>query len=538
MGTLKLKHVVWSVIVLMSAFVFLQSGVILNSVNSVEGKVQRYSSYDQEIVHKAYQLRMAVIQVQQWLTDISATRAQDGLNDGFDEAQQQAQRFRQLLDELMRLDPQHKKEYAAMLPKFENYYAKGKAMAEAYVAEGPTAGNAMMAEFDNAAEQLSAMVDPFLQRTQNESRRVLTELQQNSHTVRVSTMVFMGIGIVVILITYFGSMVGIIKPVETITERIKDIAEGEGDLTKKLDASKRNEIGELAHWFNTFTDKIQLVVQEVVSATKSVNEAVVQMTKVTADTNNAMQRQQIQTEQVATAMNEMSATVAEVSKNAATASEEVKNSSAQANTGKQVVTQTIDSISNVATEVERAAEVIQVLEQDSENIGKVLDVIRNIAEQTNLLALNAAIEAARAGEQGRGFAVVADEVRTLASRTQESTQEIQTMIERLQTGAQEAVNVMDVGRSQVEASVDQAMNAGAALDSITTAVGTIADMSMQIASAAEQQSVVAEQINENVVVINESAQQTSQSTQLAASCSTELSGQVAKLQQLVSRFQV
>jgi methyl-accepting chemotaxis protein len=234
----------------------------------------------------------------------------------------------------------------------------------------------------------------------------------------------------------------------------------------------------------------------------------------------------------------MSATVAEVSQNAEQTSEEVKTSDEQALQGKQVVTKTIDAISNVANEVERAAQVIHTLEQNGENIGKVVDVIKNIAEQTNLLALNAAIEAARAGEQGRGFAVVADEVRTLANRTQQSTQEIQTMIETLQSGTSEAVKVMDSGKKEVEHSVEQAMNAGASLDAITTAMATISEMTVQISSASSQQSEVAEQINENVANINRTAHDTAQSAHAAANSSENLLGLSEKLQNLVVRFKI
>lgn len=253
-------------------------------------------------------------------------------------------------------------------------------------------------------------------------------------------------------------------------------------------------------------------------------------------TSQGVLQQQNEIDQVAAAINEMSATVQEVARNAAAASQATLRADQEANKGKNVVAQTIHAINTLASEVESAAGVIARLEGDSASIGRVIDVIRSIAEQTNLLALNAAIEAARAGEQGRGFAVVADEVRTLAQRTQQSTQEIQQMIERLQSGAMEAVQVMAQGRMQAQASVEQAAFAGASLASITEAVTTITDMNTQIASAAEEQSTVAEEVNRNVVNISRSAEQTAERSQRTSQSSETLFKLSTQLEEIVGQF--
>lgn len=332
------------------------------------------------------------------------------------------------------------------------------------------------------------------------------------------------------------SMIG--KPLCQTVEAMREISEGEGDLTRRLDDSGNNEISRLATAFNNFAEKVRSMVSQVYGSTTQLSSAAEVMSVIVDETNRATQQQQTETSMVVTAMNEMTATVQEVARHATDAAEAANNADKFSTEGKQVVNSTMQSIESLSTEVHSAANVIGQLEKDSENIGAVLDVIKGIAEQTNLLALNAAIEAARAGEQGRGFAVVADEVRTLASRTQQSTQEIQEMIEKLQAGAQSAVKVMNDGRAKAEKSVDQAAKAGSSLESITNAVSLIKDMNMQIATAAEQQSAVAEEINKNIVNISDIVDKSVDSAGQTASASNELAQLSSELQQLVNQFKV
>jgi methyl-accepting chemotaxis protein len=227
-----------------------------------------------------------------------------------------------------------------------------------------------------------------------------------------------------------------------------------------------------------------------------------------------------------------------VARNASSAADEAHTADLEAQQGKQVVSETTQAISSLANEVDNASTVIQKLESDSESISSILDVIRGIAEQTNLLALNAAIEAARAGEQGRGFAVVADEVRSLANRTQESTQEIQKMIEKLQSGASDAVEVMVKGRDWANTSVEKAEQAASALERITKAVDVINSMNTQIATAAEEQSAVAQEIDRNVTNIHQVSNQTADGATQTAGASDELARLATDLQQLVSHFKL
>ncbi len=330
----------------------------------------------------------------------------------------------------------------------------------------------------------------------------------------------------------------IIRPICQAGDAMEDIAEGDGDLTRRLEANGSNEVAMLARSFNKFAEKVRLLVADVTRHTEEVAAASEEMSNITKLTNDGVNKQRSEIDQVASAMNEMTATVQEVAKNATEASASANNADTETVGGKRIVLATIEAINHLAAEVNTATGVIKQLEQQSENIGGVLDVIKGIAEQTNLLALNAAIEAARAGEQGRGFAVVADEVRTLASRTQDSTREIEVMIEQLRSGTRNAVEVMEKGHHAAQAGVEQAAEAGASLEKITTAVATISDMNTQIASAAEEQSAVAEEINRNVVNINSMAEEVTHGAAQTSTSSESLAQLALQLQNLVRQFKI
>ncbi|OBS09817.1 hypothetical protein Thpro_020867 [Acidihalobacter prosperus] len=339
-----------------------------------------------------------------------------------------------------------------------------------------------------------------------------------------------------LLVAWLGRSVT--RPLGLVTERLAEIAAGEGDLTQRLDEHREDEVGALARAFNRFVDRIQQLIRQVSGSTAQLAAAAEELSATSDETRGHVRRQQSETDQVAAAMNQMSATVQEVARHANEAAQAARAADGEARQGRQVVGQTVGAIDALATEVEQAAQVIQALESDSEQIGRVLEVISGISEQTNLLALNAAIEAARAGEQGRGFAVVADEVRTLARRTQDSTEEIRGMIERLQVGARNAVTVMDSGRDRAHAGVGQARAADQSLDAITRSVARINDMNALIASAAEEQSSVASEIDRNVNNISQVTQQTSAGSEQTASASEELARLAAQLQSLIGQFRI
>jgi len=340
-----------------------------------------------------------------------------------------------------------------------------------------------------------------------------------------------------IVIAWFISL-GIIRPIDITTQTMSNIADGDGDLTLRLNIKGNDEIAHLSGAFNQFAAKVHSTIEQVSVATAQLSNSAVKLTAITHETQSDTLMQQQETEQVAAAMNQMSATVQEVAHNATEAADSAQKAHDASEVGKQVVSEVSVQINELATEIEVATDAVAHLESETANIDGVLEVIRNIADQTNLLALNAAIEAARAGEQGRGFAVVADEVRTLASRTQASTLDIQKMIEQLQLGAKKTVDVMKSSRGFTDACVHQASLADQALDQISTAVSTITEMNIQIASAANEQCAVSNEINKNITNINDIVAKTTDAASHTALASEDLSNLSSQLDTLVGQFKI
>ncbi|AZD27198.1 Methyl-accepting chemotaxis sensor/transducer protein [Pseudomonas chlororaphis] len=328
----------------------------------------------------------------------------------------------------------------------------------------------------------------------------------------------------------------IVIPLRQTLKVVERVASG--DLSENLQVERRDELGQLQRAMQRMTLSLRELIGGISDGVTQIASAAEQLSAVTEQTSAGVNSQKVETDQVATAMNEMAATVQEVARNAEEASEAAVAADQQAREGDKVVGEAIAQIERLAAEVGNSTAAMGHLKQESDKIGSVLDVIKSVAQQTNLLALNAAIEAARAGEAGRGFAVVADEVRSLAQRTQKSTEEIEELIVGLQNGTQEVANIMDNSRDLTDSSVELTRRAGGSLENITRTVSAIQAMNQQIAAAAEQQSAVAEEINRSVLNVRDVSEQTSAASEETAASSVELARLGTHLQTLVGRFRV
>ena len=354
------------------------------------------------------------------------------------------------------------------------------------------------------------------------------ELQQN---LIISCIMLL---VTIALTAWIGNRIS--HPLEEVVDALNDIASGEGDLTRRLKSNGDDEVGRLSRAFNQFVGQIQDVVSQVGGTSQHVFELADRLKTASGQFIDQMQGHRRETEQVVTAVTEMSSTAQEVASSAANAATATSAASHEAADAQGVVATATRSINDLVGEVDQASQVIGQLEQETSKIGSVVEVIRGIAEQTNLLALNAAIEAARAGEQGRGFAVVADEVRSLAGRTQQSTLEINSMLQRLQAGVAQAVQVMDTSQERSQQTVQETSKIAHSLDGVATAVDTINEMNLQIATAAEEQNAVSEEINRNLVAIQHIVEQLALAAEDSERSTRDLADTGHQLNDLVSRF--
>lgn len=446
----------------------------------------------------------------------------------------------ELLQNIKSIDPSLSPDINGILKSFNDYYnlafdvSKSMVDGTADYSKLGELSTTMNNSYDNAVKSLTNFKDKRTSAFQTDIRDASDRGQ--------STVLIGGVMALVTIILLFATAVPIVNGIKgsivQVVNSLKDIAQEDGDLTVRIRSDNKDEIGDLVHWFNQFMEKLQGVVKDIVNSSLPLTQLALNLNQLTDDTNKTIDVQQRSASQAKTAVDDMTQSVSAVAESAAEAANAAGDASNAADDGQQVVNHTVLSIQELAANVEDTAEVIRKLEADSNQVGVVLDVIKGIAEQTNLLALNAAIEAARAGEQGRGFAVVADEVRTLASRTQQSTEQIQKTIEQLQNAARSAVSVMAKGTEQATSSVETANKAGASLAVITETISRITRMNDQIARATGEQQTVATTISNNVDEIHHRTEETAASSKELASVSAELARLAKHLEGITKQFKV
>ncbi len=498
MKSLRISHLLLIFAVLLGVLVILQSYLMLKQANKLSSDLSYTAQELIPSIQKTGELKTLVINVQQWYTDISATRALDGLDDGFEEAEKSANQFRQTLKDLIRINPDHKEIYQKLLPVFEEYVDVGHEMAQRYIDGGPDKGNPFMAVFDASAVKINDAVDGMLMQLERDIHQDLeSELKEVSNN-RLLIIIFAGSFTVLLLILLTAGHFRIVVPSRYLAQELTIIAAG--DFSRTVKSSNNDEFGEIAVAADKIVTQLGNSLRDITSAGMQVSAYAHALTYVIEEVHQNVEKQAKGTDMVVVSMGELAQlgqTVVIESAQAAEVSAEVQ---AEAKKGDELLENSLSASMQLAERMSQAKETVNELAQSSNKINEIMSVIQGIAEQTNLLALNAAIEAARAGEQGRGFAVVADEVRTLASRTQESAMQISSMIQNLQTKANETVQLITENQSQASDNAELSQKAIEALRYIFDAIDNLNQLNGNIIHASEAQ---AEKYQEVEAVITE-----------------------------------
>lgn len=526
---------------LVSGLMLLTFGALLAVSVAMLTGVGEVTGQNRVLTHamlKAKEARYDVVQIQQFLTDAGASATEDS----FGEAGEHLQAANENLQALGRDMPELKADTDRLLPQIKQLHDIGVAMARAYIDEGRDAGNAIMKRpgdgLDDLSSALAADIDRLVGRLQAQLDASETSVQQRvDASVRTIVSVMLGVAVLtglLMLVLYRRT----IPPLRRLRRSMHDIAEGEGDLTVRLPTDGSREISDVSAGFNAFVGRILQMVKKVAGDSVMLATTSDHLSRSAEKTLSGMRHLHQETEAVTAATGELAAMSQMVSSNASEALAGAADAQGEAARGRQVVEDTIQAIQQLAQNVDHASAVIDGLEQDVAEVGTTLAEIKSIAGQTNLLALNAAIEAARAGEQGRGFAVVADEVRLLAQRTQDATAHIETVMLKLKGAARSAVDAMEAGCQQAEQTVVQASEAGGALVQIETSVERIRTMSHEIADAVAAQKASAEAIDGSIARIMELADQTSAEAHVTSQKTGEMAALMGQLTTVVQQFRI
>ncbi|MEE1674537.1 methyl-accepting chemotaxis protein [Agarivorans aestuarii] len=517
-------------------------GFAIYLVNNM--KVQQQSQFNIEQIRDQYFPALDIATVAQNtlynVDQLLQTAVTTGEEESLEAADEQNQLLNDKLNELIQILPSARQDVEQLQNLQNKYYGQARGIAMSLVD-----GSADFATLPAKAERSAAVLQELTQGLA--SLRANTEKAFNetiegtiaSSQSAVTTGIILGVATIVVVI-FVGIMTtrSIVNSIAQVTSSLREIAEGEGDLTVRVDYDGKDEIATLVHWFNQFISKMQISIATTTETVQALQDVSTRLMETSKHTASSIESQNHSVDSVSAAIQQMTASVHHIADFASQASQEASSANTTAQEGNLVVENTISVINHLAEEVNGTAQAINQLESYTSNVGVILDAIRGIAEQTNLLALNAAIEAARAGEQGRGFAVVADEVRTLASRTQDSTQEIQQVLEELQKGSGSAVEAMNRGIEQAGRSVEQSAQAGKSLMDITGKVESIHAVNEQIAAATEEQTKTSDLIHNSVNDIQQISLAVAKSSSEIDNVSEDVRQVTQRLSEVISQFKV
>lgn len=521
---------------------FLSAVLIGTSIysNLLLNQVSEQTHYQQSHVNPTLQavnaLKVDIIQIQQWLTDISATRGLDGLDDGFKLAAEYAQDAEEKLAALATRLPEKRTELERFRQTLNHYYQQGQVMAHAYIDHGPAQGNQQMAQFDTAASDMVEAMDSI------EEYALMLDQQSEQHisqyTARATLVSEINTGVFIVLLLGFVLFLRntLIRPLNHLESLFKSLNAGKANLNFRFDSARDDEIGSIHTSMNGFLDKIQNMVSELQGISQTIYASVDGLQSVSHATNQGVQHQLAQVDALSVALNQMHSTSHDAAGNTSALSSNAHDIHQLLNVSADAARQTQSTTHDVAGMLKQASTSINSLEESVTAITKMVNSIEGIAEQTNLLALNAAIEAARAGEQGRGFAVVADEVRSLASSTQHSTLEIKTLIDDLQRTSKAVVEEMNQSLHGVTKCVEHSNQSLESTLNIGTLLSEINQMSSQIATAMEQLSGTCQLHTESISAIHQVTEQSQQSVSAIEDSIVNIKQDTARLTGLSNTF--
>lgn len=525
-GRLYFAAALFAIIAAMQVFMLWRHA---NDIINDTGRIAQELEPTQQALHR---LEVNVIQIQQWFTDVSATRGLDGLNDGPAKAADNYDGAKAQLDELSKLHPDWQADLKRVRADLGVYYKAGDAMSRAYITGGHEMGNKTMGKFDDAAERIADGVRRLADKQSQLQGEIVLLDQENARSLMVMVMVFLVVylAVAVGLIVLFRLVV--LNPINFLHKKVSSLNSGTASLAARFRVQGNDEIGQIQHEFNKLLDTLEKTYKDIGTHSSTLSDSIGVLNRVIDATVSGVREQQSQLELVSTAITEMAQTSQEVAGNTEVAAGETERMAEQVRTGLQITAQTALSFRQIAGKISASADTVTQLERDTQRIQSVLDVIRGIAEQTNLLALNAAIEAARAGEQGRGFAVVADEVRSLAGRTQESTTEIRGIIESLQTASANAVAVMKASMSDIDHCVEESSRSKMTMEDIGRVMDNVKGQIVQIAAAMEEQTAVSSDVSRSVVAVRDIALGTARNAGDAGQQVSALAQQTGHMQRL------